>query len=111
MEYSEGGHGGQGLLLPGTGLLDPAAHCVQSAGPGAVLNVPDSHCVQADEFGPAPVVPASHPSGKVSSAALEGSPVPVTVRRVTQSEDSLSEEGMATLLPWSLKSLGRAVMY
>jgi hypothetical protein len=31
----------------------------------------------------------------------------VTARRVTQSEESLSEEGEAALLPWSLKSLGR----
>ena len=83
---------------------------MQLAGPGAVLYVPDSHCVQADEFGPAPVVPASHPSRKVSSS-LEGTPVPVTSRRVIQSEESLSEEGEATLLPWSLKSLGRKVRY
>ena len=109
MEYSEEGQGGQGLVLPETELLDPAAHTAQSAGPGAVLYVPDSHCVQADEFGPAPVVPASHPSWKVSTAALEGSPVPVTARRVTQSEESLRVEGEAALLPWSLKSSGRRV--
>jgi hypothetical protein len=30
---------------------------------------------------------------------------------VIQSEESLSEEGEATLLPWSLKSLGRASPY
>jgi hypothetical protein len=35
----------------------------------------------------------------------------VTSRRVIQSEESLTGEGEATLLPWSLKSLGRAVRY
>ena len=103
------GHSGQTLFLPRIGLYDPAEQSVQLAGPGVVLYVPGSHCVHADEFGPVPVVPASHPSGKVSTASLEGSPVPVTVRRVTQSEESLSEEGGSTLLPWSLKSLGRVV--
>ena len=63
------------------------------------------------EFIPSLSCPASHhPDWKVSTALLEGSPVPFTVRTVTQSEESLSGEGEATLLPWSLKSLGRRVL-
>ena len=108
MEYSEGGQGGQGLVLPETELLDPAAHSVQSASPAAVLYVPEEQGMHEGEFIPSLSYPASHhPDWKVSTALLSGSPVPVTSRRVTQSEESLLGEGDAALLPWSLKSLGR----
>ena len=107
MEYSERGQGGQGLVLPETELFDPAAHTVHSAGPAAVLYMPTAQGMHADEFIPSLLCPASHhPDWKVSTAAPLGMPS-VTARRVTQSEEFLSEEGEATLLPWSLKSLGR----
>ena len=106
MEYSEGGQGGQGLVLPETELLDPAAHSVQSAIPAAVLYVPAAQGMHEGEFIPSLSCPASHhPDWKVSTAAPLGMPF-VTSRRVTQSEESLPGEGEATLLPWSLKFLG-----
>ena len=110
MEYSEEGQGEQGLARPDTELLDPAAHSVHPASPAAVLYVPAAQGMHEGEFIPSLSYPASHhPDWKVSTALLSGSPVPVTARRVTQSEESLSGEGEATLLPWSLKSLGRVV--
>ena len=112
MEYPEGGQGGQGLALPDTELLDPAAHSVHSAIPAAVLYVPAVQGIHEGEFIPSLSCPASHhPDWKVSTAALLASPVPVTARRVIQSEESLRVEGESTLLPWSLKSLGRVVGY
>ena len=85
---------------------------MQSASPAAVLYVPAAQGMHEGEFIPSLSYPASHhPDWKVSTAALEGSPVPVTSRRVIQSEESLSGEGEAALLPWSLKSLGREVGY
>ena len=111
MEYSEEEQGGQGLVLPETELLDPAAHSVHSASPAAVLYMPAAQGMHEGEFIPSLTCPASHhPDWKVSTAALEGSPVPVTARRVIQSEESLSEEGETALLPWSLKSLGRRLV-
>ena len=83
---------------------------MQAAGPGAVLYVPEAQGIHEGELIPSLSCPASHhPDWKVSTAALEGSPVPVTARRVIQSEESLSGEGDAALLPWSLKSFGRQV--
>jgi hypothetical protein len=52
MEYLEVGQGGQGLDLPKTELFDPAAHSVQSAGPGAVFNAPTPQMVHEPPFGP-----------------------------------------------------------
>ena len=52
MEYSEGGQGGQRLVLPETELLDPAEHSVQSALPAAVLYVPTAQMVHGPPFGP-----------------------------------------------------------
>ena len=52
MEYSEGGQGGQILVLPDTELLDPAAHSVQSALPAAVLYVPAPQMVHVPPSGP-----------------------------------------------------------
>ena len=46
VEYSEGGQGGQGLVLPKTELFDPVAHSVHSADPAAVLYVPAPQMVQ-----------------------------------------------------------------
>ena len=111
MEYSARGQGGQGLVLPETELLDPAAHTVHSADPAAVLYVPAAQEIHEGEFIPPLSCPASHPSWKVSSTSGVpplGMPS-VTSRRVIQSEESFSGEGKAALLPWSLKSLGRAV--
>ena len=112
MEYSEEGQRGQGLVLPDTELFDPAAHSVQSALPAAVLYVPAAQGMHEGESIPSLSFPASHhPDWKVSTALLLGSPVPVTARRVIQSEEFLSGEGEATLLPWSSKSFGRVVEY
>ena len=80
----------------------------QAEGEDETLNVPAAQGMHEGEFIPSLSCPASHhPDWKVSTAVLKGSPVPVTIRSVTQSEDSFSEEGEAKLLPWSLKSLGR----
>jgi hypothetical protein len=52
IEYSEGGQGGQGLVLPETELLDPAAHSEQSADPDAVLYIPTPQMVHGPPSGP-----------------------------------------------------------
>ena len=96
----------------GLSLFVGSGQGVHSASPAAVLYMPAAQGMHEGELIPSLSYPASHhPDWKVSTAALEGSPVPVTARRVTQSEESLPGEGEATLLPWSLKSLGRALSY
>ena len=52
MEYSEEGQGGQGLVLPETELLDPAAHSVHSLEPAAVLYVLAPQMVHGPPCGP-----------------------------------------------------------